>query len=132
MLYDSNCNAILVAPLKTRQAHKITQQWKQLHAKLTKHCHVTTNYIMDNEFSADPKATLTKATLQYELASQNIQRHNAAKRAIRTFKNHFLEGIATCSPTFPITKWDQFLTHAQVTLNLLHFPHQSKIIHLIT
>ena len=74
---------------------------------------------MDNECSADLKASLTKVNLEYELAPPHMHRRNAAERAIRTFKNHFLLGLATCPPTFPITEWDCLLTHAQLTLNLL-------------
>ena len=80
VLYDFDSNAILVAPLKSRQAHEITQKWKELHGKLTKHGHVTKNYIMDNECSADLKAALTKAKLDYELAPPHMPRNALFER----------------------------------------------------
>ena len=49
----------------------------------------------------------------------NIHRRNAAERAIRTFKAHFLSGLATCDPNFPISEWDRLLPQAEMTLNML-------------
>ena len=46
-------------------------------------------------------------------------RVNAAKRAIQTFKNHFLAGLATIDINFPIQLWDNLLQQAQDSLNLL-------------
>ena len=48
-----------------------------------------------------------------------MHRRNAAERAIRTFKSHFLAGLATCNPNFPITEWDHHLQQSELTLNLL-------------
>ena len=49
----------------------------------------------------------------------NQHRRNAAERAICTFKNHLLSGLATCDPDFPLREWDQLLFKAELTLNLL-------------
>ena len=48
-----------------------------------------------------------------------MHRRNAAERAIRTYKNHLLSGLATCDPEFPITEWDRLLEQCEITLNLL-------------
>ena len=48
-----------------------------------------------------------------------MHRRNAAKRAIRTFKNHMMSGFATCDKDFPLAEWDRLLPQAEVTLNLL-------------
>ena len=44
---------------------------------------------------------------------------NATERAIQTWKNHFLAGIATLDPIFPIQEWDRLLPQCDITLNLL-------------
>ena len=54
-----------------------------------------------------------------------IHRRNAAERAIQTFKNHFLAGIATYNPKFPINEWDRLLQQAEITLNLLRQSRQN-------
>ena len=81
--------------------------------------HIVKKYILDNECSEDLKAALNKQKLTYELAPPHMHRRNAAERAIRTFKNHFLAGLASCPPDFPISEWDRLIPQAQLTLNLL-------------
>lgn len=44
---------------------------------------------------------------------------NAAERAIRTFKNHFIVGLCTCDPHFPLHLWDRLIPQAIIILNLL-------------
>ncbi|KAL7481456.1 hypothetical protein ACHAW6_007141 [Cyclotella cf. meneghiniana] len=46
-------------------------------------------------------------------------RRNAAKRAIQTFKVHFIAVLAGISDNFPIHQWDELLPQTIVTLNLL-------------
>ena len=63
--------------------------------------------------------TLDATGLTYELVPPHQHRRNAAERAIRTFKNHFLAGLATCDPDFPLRQWDRLLDQAELTINLL-------------
>lgn len=101
-MYDFDANAILAAPLKNRQAKSITDAWEALHKQLTKHRHATKNFILDNEYSTEMKQALSKNNKDYKLTPPHMHRRNAAKRAIRTFKNHCLAGFATCDKTSPL------------------------------
>ena len=74
---------------------------------------------MDNEASKELKNDIVKYKIKYQLTPPNIHRINAAERAIRTFKNHFIAGLATVDPAFPIREWDRLLPQAELTLNLL-------------
>ena len=47
--------------------------------------------------------------MTYEKVPPNMYRRNAAERAVRTFKNHFLTGLASIDSSFPITQWDRLL-----------------------
>ena len=105
--------------MKTRQASEIANAWQILHSKLTKHGHDIKNFILDNEFSEELKRALKKNKISYQLVPPNVHRRNAAERAIRTFKAHFLAGLATCDPEFPISEWDRLLEQAEMTLNML-------------
>ncbi len=67
----------------------------------------------------DFKSALTKHRIIYQLVPPHVHRRNAAERAIQTFKNHFLAGLASTDSTFPISEWDRLLPQAQLTLNLL-------------
>ena len=46
-------------------------------------------------------------------------RVDASKRAIQTFKEHFLSAFATCDSKFPGIEQDRLLGHNEVILNLL-------------
>jgi hypothetical protein len=57
--------------------------------------------------------------VDYQLVPHHWHRHNAAKRAISTFKEHFVAGLASVDPYFPLHLWDRLLPQAELTLNLL-------------
>ena len=74
-------------------------------------------YIIDNEASKELKHCIVKNKLSYQLTLPHMHRINAAEHAICTFKNHFLAGLATIDPKFPIREW--LLPQAEATLNML-------------
>jgi hypothetical protein len=65
------------------------------------------------------KHFLTANDVDYQLVPSHCHRHNAAERAIQTFKEHFVEELAFVDPTFPLHLWDRLLPQAEITLNLL-------------
>ena len=62
---------------------------------------------------------MVKAKQNSQLTPPHMHRINTPERAIRTYKNHLLAGIATCDPDFPITEWDRLIPAANITINLL-------------
>ena len=119
ILYNYDSNAIMVHPLKTIQAAEIKTAWETLYHRLTQHGHRMSNFILDNEFSQDLKKSLKKYNVDYQFVPPHIHRANAAERAICTFKSHFLAGLSSCDPQFPIGEWDHSLDKAELTSNLL-------------
>ena len=76
--------------------------------------------ILDNEASAEYKRAIkTKWNANDQLVPPNTNRSNAAERAIRTFKAHFLSILASVTPDFPRNLWDLLLPQTELTLNLL-------------
>jgi hypothetical protein len=57
--------------------------------------------------------------MTYQLVPPHCHRRNAAERAIRTFKEHFVAGLASVDPDFPMHLWDRLLPQAEMSLNLL-------------
>lgn len=57
--------------------------------------------------------------IDVQLSPPYVHRRNAAERAIRTFENHFVAGLCSTSPDFPMNLWDCLLPQAIITLNLL-------------
>ena len=119
VVYDHDSNAILVTPLKNRQAAEITKGWTEIHDRLARHDNAPKLFILDNEVSFEFKKALDKKNIAFQLVPPHTHRRNAAERAIRTFKNHFLSVLATADPEFPVSEWDRLLPQAELTLNLL-------------
>jgi hypothetical protein len=53
------------------------------------------------------------------LSSADQHQQNAAKRAIHTFKGHFISVLVGVAEGFPINQWDKLLPQTILTLNLL-------------
>jgi hypothetical protein len=65
------------------------------------------------------KIFFTTNDVEYQLVPPHCHRRNADERAIQTFKEHFLAGLSSVDPTFPLHLWDILLPQAEITLNLL-------------
>ena len=102
VVYDYDSNAILTTPLQSRAAATIRKGWEHLNATLTRSGGKPNLYILDNECSAELKHAMTKNNISYQRVPPHIHRRNAAERAIQTFKNHFLDGLASADPNYPI------------------------------
>jgi hypothetical protein len=57
--------------------------------------------------------------VDYQLVPPHFHRRNAAERTIGTFKEHFVAGLSSVDPSFPLHLWDRLLPQAEITLNLL-------------
>jgi hypothetical protein len=74
---------------------------------------------LDNEASAALKNFFTSNDVDYQLVPPHYHRRNAAERAIQTFKEHFVTGLSSVDPAFPLHLWGRLLPQAEITLNLL-------------
>ena len=76
--------------------------------------------ILDNEASLAYKEAITfKWNAKFQLVPPDMHRRNRAKRAICTFKDHFLAILSGVDAAFPPCLWDLLLPQAKLTLNLL-------------
>ena len=113
--YNYDGNAILVEPMLNREVDTIISCWKIIHERLINNGVVTTHYILDNEWSTAFKSALTNEQVTSELMPPNQHCRNASERAVRTFKNNCLSGLATCDPAYPLQEWDRILPQAELT-----------------
>ena len=65
------------------------------------------------------KDAFQKYQIRFQRVPPKEHRVNAAERAIRTLKNHFVSILCTVDAKFPLTEWDRLLPQATLTLNLL-------------
>jgi hypothetical protein len=119
LIYDYDSNAILVDILRTRQASEIKSSWIKLHTQLQNGGTAPKIYILDNECSTDLKSTMVKHNIEFQLVPPDMHRRNAAEKAIRTWKNHFIAGLSSIDPAYPIAEWDRLVQQSCITLNLL-------------
>ena len=112
-------NAILVCPFPSKHDTHRIQAYKTMYARLKDANAAPDIHIMDNEASAAFQHTIAQNGCNLQLVPPHVHRRNAAERAIRTVKDHFLAILAGTAPTFPADRWDLLLPQAELTLNLL-------------
>ena len=119
ILYDYDSNSIHPVPLKNREAESILAAYQQVQQKLIQAGLRPKLHRLDNECSQILKDFMIEQEEDYQLVPPGNHRRNAAERAIRTFKNHFIAGLASADPNFPLQLWDRFIQQSYITLNLL-------------
>jgi hypothetical protein len=119
VLYDYDSNAILVEGITSRSANELLRAFKLLSQRLTNAGLKPQFHTLDNEASGTFKQFLKQQNISFQLTPANLHRRNAAERAIRTFKNHFIAGLSTVDPAFPLYLWCRLLPQAEMTLLLL-------------
>ena len=119
VLYDYDSNTIHPVAIKNRTAESILAAYTQVHQELVQAGCRPKLHKLDNECSQLLKDYMHNEEIDFQLVPPGIHRRNAAERAIRTFKNHFIAGLCTADPKFPLNLWDRLLPQAKITINLL-------------
>jgi hypothetical protein len=117
--YIYDCNYLKVIPMKSRSASEWFKSYGSVHQDLTVKDFKRKLQTVDNEASTTLKNFFTVNDIAYQLVPPHCHRRNAAERAIRTFKEHFVAGLSSVDPSFPLHLWDRLLPQAEITLNLL-------------
>ena len=85
--------------------------------------------VTDNEFSKVVQNYIYSQIFDWQLVEPDNHRVNAAKRAIQTFKNHFISGLATVNVMFTLQLWCYLISQAKLILNIIrtsyHDPSKS-------
>ena len=119
IVYDYDSNMIFAEPMKSRTGAEHLAAYKKVHTLLTSRGLKPQLQRLDNEASAALQQFMSDEGIDYQLVPPNVHRRNAAERAIRTFKNHFIAGLCSTDTGFPLHLWDKLLPQALLTLNLL-------------
>jgi hypothetical protein len=115
-----DCNYITPVAMKSKSASEWLKAFGGIFQELTSRGFSPKLQTMDNEASAALKSYFTDNDMTYQLVPPRCHRRNAAERAIRTFKEHFVAGLSSVDPDFPVHLWDRRLPQAEIILNLLH------------
>jgi hypothetical protein len=122
IIYDYDSNGILAQPMRTWTGSCILAAYKVLHECLVAAGLQPQLQWSDNEASQSLKQFMTSAGIHYQLVPPGVHCRNAAKRAIRMFKNHFMAGLCSTDKHFPLHLWDQLVPQAELTLNMMQLP----------
>jgi hypothetical protein len=117
--YSYDSNYVKAVPMKSRSASEWLKAYEHIHQELASRGFKPKLQTLDNEASAALKSFFTENDVEYQLVPPHFHRRNSAERAIRTFKEHFVSGLASVEPDFPLHLWDRLFPQAEMTLNLL-------------
>jgi hypothetical protein len=104
--------------MNSRSASEWVKSYDHIHQEITSNGFKPKLQTLDNEASTDLKNFFTTNDMEYQLPP-HCHRLNTAERAIRTFKEHFVSGLSSVDPNFPLHLWDSLLPQAEITLNQL-------------
>ena len=119
IVYNYDANAIIAEPLKDRTAGEIARGHQVVYTYLKDRGLSPKFEVLDNECSAELVAVMRKNKIKFQLVPPHLHRANAAERAIRTWKNHFITILCGLDPQFPLQLWDRLIDQTNLTLNLL-------------
>jgi hypothetical protein len=119
ILYNFDRNAILAEPLKNRTGIEIHLAYKKLHQLLISKGLRPQLQQMDNGCSKLLKQYMHEEAVDHQLGPPHLHRRNAAERAIGTWKYHFIVGLCSVDPNFPLDLWDRLIPQAEISLNHL-------------
>ena len=123
VVYDYDSNMIFAEPMKSRSATDHLNAYKHIHNILKSRGLKPQLQRLDNEASHLLKTFLHDNQVDFQLVPPHAHRRNSAERAIRVFKNHFIAGLCSTDPSFPLHLWDKLVPQALITLNLLRSAH---------
>ncbi len=119
VLAKVDSDAILVEPMKNRTAGEMVRAYQVLIDRLNSTGIFPKLHILDNECSADMKETIKSNKMEFQLVPPHYHCRNLAKKAIQTFKDHFVAILCGADKSFPLHLWDHLLPQAEHTLNML-------------
>ena len=90
--YDSN--TIHSEPLKTRSGLDLKTSYQKIQILLTNRGLKPHLHILDNECPNVLKKLMREVNDNFQLVLHHIHRRNSAEQAIRTFKEHFIDGLS--------------------------------------
>jgi hypothetical protein len=110
--YNTNANAILAKPPKSKSEGEIIRSYTKLHEYLSDRGLKLRLQKLDNKCPAGLKHFMTQNEVNYQLVPPHIHRRNSARRAISSWKDHFIAGLSSTDKQFPMHLWYTALFHS--------------------
>ena len=126
VVYIHDPNVILAIPIKDRTQTSLVSAYTNLYEKIQNKGFVPQLHICDNECPEAFKKFLHVKNIKLQKVPPYDHRTNPAEKAINIFKSHFISGLASLNPDFPMHLWDRLIPHAELSLNLLRKSNQHQ------
>jgi hypothetical protein len=126
--YIYDLNAIIICPMASRTDASFIAAFTKVFAILCARNYQPALNVMDNECSKAVEKHICANKMMMQLVPPHNHCVNTAKRAIGTFKEHFIDALATVNNLCPLQLWDEFLPQVKLTLNLIRFSHCNPLI----
>jgi hypothetical protein len=130
VLIEIDCNAILVEAMKNRSAGEMIRAYLVLVSSLHNAGVSPKTHILDNECLEEFKAQICKNNMTFQLVPPHDHRRNIAKKAIQTFKGHFISILCGADKDFPLHLWCRLQPQAEHTSTCykVHESHQMSLL----
>jgi hypothetical protein len=102
VLAKVDSNAILVEPMKNRTAGEMVCTYQVLIDRLNSAGIFPKVHILDNKCSDDMMKTIKSNKMDFQLVPPHDHCCNLAKKAIQTFKDHFVAILCGADKSFPL------------------------------
>ena len=102
MAYHYYPNTIHAEPLKTRAGLELKTVYHKLHNLLTNRFLKPSLHILNNECPNVLKKFMIEVNYKLQLVPTHIHCINSVEQSIRTFKYHFVSGLASTHKDFPL------------------------------
>jgi hypothetical protein len=119
VIHDVDSNSSWAEALKDNTGSKLILARAQALEQMQKADIFLKHQVLDNQASAAYKKAISDSDMTYELVPPDNHQRNMAKKAIKTFKDHFVGVLSGCTPTFPMHLWCQLLLQVERQLLLL-------------
>ena len=116
VVLDNDSNAILSEPLPSRSQNHLIHAFSKIHDRLVTAGRKPIFVRLDNEISNSMKKYMNDEKLKFQLVPPNNHCRNYAEKAIGTWKDHFIAGLASLDQNFPLKLWCRLTQHADITL----------------
>jgi hypothetical protein len=128
VFYVYDANYIRSIPIKSRSKEELLRAYTELYKWLTVRGFKPLLHKIDNETSHEVEKFIQGQQTRLQYTPPDMHRTNPAERAIRTWKNHFIAGIAGLPKSFPIANWCRLTKQSDVTLNMLRPCRQNPLL----
>ncbi len=119
VFYVYDANYIRSIPIKSRSKEELLPAYHEVYEWLSVRGFKPLLHKMDNETSHEVEQFIQGQQTRLQYTPPDMHHTNPAERAIRTWKNHFLAGIAGLPKSFPIANWCRLTQQCNATLNML-------------